>query len=413
MTEYGVDWEVRTIGDLVTHETAGIDPSDADGLPYVGLKHIEPQETTLNRWEDASTVRSRKTLFKRGDILYGKLRPYLDKAVLADRSGISSTDILVLRPNPDVDPYFMAGLLHTRPFVAHAMATTAGVNHPRTSWTAISQYEVRVPPPSEQQEIAHVLRTVQRAKETTEQVSAAARELKKSLMQRLFTGLSGSARSIDTEFGTIPAHWRVTPLSDCAEIQTGVAKGRHINNGDQMEVPYLRVANVQDGYLDLGEIKTIAIRSSELSRFSLRVGDILLTEGGDFDKLGRGHIWGGQIDPCLHQNHIFAVRPNPDLLTARFASYLIQSSYARAYFLKVAHRTTNLASINKTKLGAFPMLIPPLNEQREIERQLGAADRKIAAEEARADALTALFDSLLHALMTARLRVVDLTTEVA
>lgn len=175
-----------------------------------------------------------------------------------------------------------------------------------------------------------------------------------------------------TPFGTVPNHWGVMPLRDCAEVQTGIAKGRHLDTTDAVRVPYLRVANVQDGFLDLAEIKHIDIRESELARYSLQPGDVLLTEGGDFDKLGRGFVWTGNIPTCVHQNHIFAVRPKRTLLTPEFLSLLVQSNYGKSYFLSVAHKTTNLACINTSKLKAFPALVPPLGEQHAIARALRA-----------------------------------------
>ena len=130
-------------------------------------------------------------------------------------------------------------------------------------------------------------------------------------------------------------------------------------------------------------MKKIRIRKSELNGLLLRPDDVVLTEGGDFDKLGRGFIWEGQIDPCVHQNHIFAVRVDREKLLPRFFAYLAQSPYGRAYFLSVAHKTTNLACINTTKLRAFPVLIPELNEQKEITEILDNLIRKIAVHDAK------------------------------
>jgi type I restriction enzyme S subunit len=183
-----------------------------------------------------------------------------------------------------------------------------------------------------------------------------------------------------------------------------VAKGRNLDGSQVVELPYLRVANVQDGRLDLTEMKTIQLRHREVGRFLIQPGDVVLTEGGDFDKLGRGFIWRGQVSPCVHQNHIFAVRPNRAKLLPEFLAYLAQGNYGKAYFLSVAHKTTNLACINTTKLKALPVLLPPLPEQREIAAELAVVDAKLAAEESRRAALAALFQSLLHHLMTGRVR---------
>jgi type I restriction enzyme S subunit len=132
-----------------------------------------------------------------------------------------------------------------------------------------------------------------------------------------------------------------------------------------------------------------------------------MTEGGDFDKLGRGFIWNGEIDDCVHQNHVFAVRADQNRLMPEFLAYLSQSSYGKAYFLNVAHRTTNLASINSTKLKALPVLLPPKDEQVIIVGTLRVADIKIAAEEDRKTALHAFFKSMLHQLMTGQLRLLS------
>jgi type I restriction enzyme S subunit len=197
-------------------------------------------------------------------------------------------------------------------------------------------------------------------------------------------------------------------LSECAVVQTGVAKGRKLNGDESVSVPYLRVANVQDGYLDLSEIKQIDIRRSEVSRYSLQPGDVVLTEGGDFDKLGRGFIWNGEVPECVHQNHIFAVRADRKRLIPEFLAYQTQSSYGKGYFLSVAHKTTNLACINTTKLKSFPVLVPPLPEQRGVVDALESVDAKVRVEQEQVQALGALFKSLLRDLMTGRVRVHDL-----
>ncbi|HEX3625586.1 MAG TPA: restriction endonuclease subunit S [Verrucomicrobiae bacterium] len=159
-----------------------------------------------------------------------------------------------------------------------------------------------------------------------------------------------------------PKNWGIKSLEEVAEVRTGLAKGK-TDIKDPVRLPYLRVANVQDGHLDLSEIKSIQVARSEIERYRLRSGDVVLTEGGDLDKLGRGHIWNGQIDPCLHQNHIFSVRVNTQLLKPDFLALLTSSSYGRRYFSSCAKRTTNLASVNATQVRQFPVLLPAIAEQ--------------------------------------------------
>lgn len=170
--------------------------------------------------------------------------------------------------------------------------------------------------------------------------------------------------------------WEKVTLGDVATIQTGVAKNDGYS-GETVEIPYLRVANVQDGFLDLSEIKKIKIPVEKKNRFLLQKGDVIMTEGGDFDKLGRGTIWDGQIIPCAHQNHLFVVRTDCTKLNPYFLSYLSASSYGRLYFRLSSKQSTNLASINSTQLSLFPILLPSLEEQKRIVDTISIWDSAI------------------------------------
>lgn len=270
--------------------------------------------------------------------------------------------------------------------------------------------EIEIPRvcPQEQKKIALTLKTIQDALSINERELARWSSIKHATMHKLFTcGLRGEPQK-ETEIGLVPERWEILPLHEVAFVQTGVAKGRKLRYEELIEVPYLRVANVQDGRLDLSEIKTIRIRYTEFDRYLLQEGDVLLTEGGDFDKLGRGVIWRGEIADCIHQNHVFAIRVDRDKLLPEFLAYLAQSPYGKAYFLKVAHKTTNLACINTTKLKAFPVAFPVSTEQQEIVDILDAIDQKIDLHRRKKAVLEELFKSLLHKLMTGEIRVDDL-----
>lgn len=178
----------------------------------------------------------------------------------------------------------------------------------------------------------------------------------------------------------VPESWERMPLEKVAQVRSGVAKGKS-GLKDPITVPYLRVANVQDGRVLLNEVKEIQIERHQLERYSLQYGDVLMNEGGDYDKLGRGDVWREQIKPCLHQNHVFAVRPDSKLLDSFFLAALAASNYGKTYFLGCAKRSTNLASINSTQIKEFPVLLPPLPEQKKIAQILSTWDQAITAIE--------------------------------
>jgi type I restriction enzyme S subunit len=177
-----------------------------------------------------------------------------------------------------------------------------------------------------------------------------------------------------TKAGWIPEDWNCVSLEEVAYVQTGLAKNKKNDLQNPIECPYLRVANVQDNYLDLREIKTIKVESSNIERYLLKYGDVLFTEGGDFDKLGRGTIWRNELERCLHQNYIFVVRCKTEYLNRNYLAALSSSQIGRRYFILSSKQSTNLASINSTQLKEFPLPLPNLSEQNKIAEVLNTWD---------------------------------------
>jgi type I restriction enzyme S subunit len=197
----------------------------------------------------------------------------------------------------------------------------------------------------------------------------------------------------------LPPGWRTVRLGDVGAIGAGITLGKLFLHEDTRLVPYLRVANVKDGYLDLADVNQLALPEWEIQKCLLRQGDLLLTEGGDPDKLGRGTVWGGQLPECVHQNHIFRVRFNPAQIEPKFVAFELQSPYGKAYFLKHAKQTTGIATINQRVLANFPLMLPPLAEQRaivaRIERDMAEVERLRAAAERQKGAIANLSVVLL------------------
>lgn len=163
-----------------------------------------------------------------------------------------------------------------------------------------------------------------------------------------------------------PTNWQWIRFGELANIAGGVTLGRKLDGQQLISFSYLRVANVQQGRLELSVIKEVQIPIDELPKYRLEIGDVLLTEGGDWDKLGRSAIWNGEIENCLHQNHIFRARPFTDDVQSRWLTLFTNSPVGRSYFQSAAKQTTNLASINITQLRNCPIPLPPLAEQKRI-----------------------------------------------
>lgn len=229
---------------------------------------------------------------------------------------------------------------------------TQGSVRDSLKYEGLESIQIPLPPLDDQKRIAEVLtraeKLIARRKESIRLLD----DFLKSTFLEMF-GLSGT----DYE------KWEVEPLSKNTEIVSGITKGKKYKSIILREVPYMRVANVQDGHLNLAEIKTIEVTEAEILQYKLMKGDLLLTEGGDPDKLGRGAVWNNEIAECIHQNHIFRVRVKENSINPIFLSALMASKYGKSYFLRAAKQTTGIASINSTQLKAFPLIKPPLTLQ--------------------------------------------------
>ena len=229
------------------------------------------------------------------------------------------------------------------------------------------------------------------------------REKRQALITHAVTkGLDPRVKMKDSRvewLGEVPEHWDVKRLKFIATVQTGVAKGKDTTGEQTVEVPYLRVANVQDGYLDLSEVATIEITASDLPRYLLQPGDVLMNEGGDFDKLGRGHVWNGEVESCIHQNHVFAVRPHS--VASRWLNTFTSSAAAQFYFMGRSKQSTNLASISSSNLMELAVPLPPDAEQDAILGKLASVLARVDSSLQKTERSIELLKERRSALITA------------
>lgn len=271
-----------------------------------------------------------------------------------------------------------------------------------------------VPPEGERQIIAaHVGRETARIDALVEKKTRfieLLREKRQALITHAVTkGIDPDVKMKDSGvewLGEVPEHWVVKRLKFIATVQTGIAKGKDNAEKDTVEVPYLRVANVQDGYLDLEEVATIEVSTADLPRYLLQLGDVLMNEGGDFDKLGRGHVWHGEIEPCIHQNHVFAVRPHS--VSSEWLNTFTSSAAAQFYFMGRSKQSTNLASISSSNLMELAVPLPSSEKEQslildELHRQTAQVNALVARTESSIDLLKERRCALITAAVTGQI----------
>lgn len=397
-------WREVELRDLLSESDERV--GDRVGLPLLSVTKYDGAVLAKDRFSRvlASKDLSRYRVAPMNSIVVDPMLLWDGVIALQHRfaDGVVSPDYRVFRFASESDPKFFDYLAHSTAMRRQYARAARGTNvrRRRISRDDFLAIRVVVPPIREQREIAAALGAVDAAVAAAEvligQLDHVRRVLQDDLLQRGIPSQS-AGRQVSAKM------WPVRSLSEIGELQTGLAKGK-VPSGPVIEVPYLRVANVQDGFVDLSEVKTIAVDQAAVERYALRQGDVLFTEGGNLDQLGRGCVWAGQIEPCLHQNHVFVVRTGPDVLPGFLAAHAA-SSRGRAYFLGCAKRTTNLASINSVQLRALPVPIPPVDEQRTIVASLTAMTERIDRERAVVAERRRIKAALADALLAGKVRV--------
>jgi type I restriction enzyme S subunit len=253
----------------------------------------------------------------------------------------------------------------------------------------LDKLTVEVPAEREQREIADSLDAetarIDDALSRAESLRTLIDERTASVRERLLTGLIAM----------------LVPLRRVATIQTGLTLNAGKNSAAMQERPYLRVANVQPGALDLDTVKRVHVSDEQIHRHSLRYGDVLMTEGGDRDKLGRGVVWRDEVPAALHQNHVFAVRTHLGKLLPEYLEMVLASTHARRYFETTANQTTNLASTNTGVVGALDVPLPPVRDQLRIVEEFSDVEHRHQALRTAACRQIALLRERRQALITA------------
>lgn len=390
-------WAWKKLGEI-GKIYSGSTPSTTDETNFNGdIPWITPAD--LSSFDEIYISRGKRNLSEKGlqkssvqmlpkdTVLFSSRAPIGYVAIAANPLTTNQGFKNLVLENNNIIPKFVYYYLKGNKKLAEKYAS--GTTFLEVSASRFSQIPIPIPPLPTQRKIVAVLERAERL----QRLRAEADALTEQLVQSVFLEMFGDPV-------TNPMGWEVKKLKDISDIVSGVTKGRQFNGKSTVNAPYLRVANVQDGYLNLSEIKEIEVLESDVEKYALLEGDVLLTEGGDRDKLGRGAVWHCEISPCIHQNHIFRVRPNRDLILPDYLSMLIGSNHGKNYFLKSAKQTTGIASINSTQLKNFPVYLPPLFLQAcfaDIVQKTSILSKKQSHS---LNEVTSMFDSLMSRAFT-------------
>ncbi len=392
------------LSDLCDFVAVQVDPSRrADGI-YIGLEHVASGRFVGIGEGKAFDVHSAKYAFQPGDVLYGKLRPYLDKAIVVNDYGICTTELLVLRPKYGVDPRFVVSIVHAPSFLAHAVAGTTGVQHPRTSWNHIANFELPRFGSDEQNKIASLLWGVHEAITANEAVIETGLHLKHAAMRVLFTrGLRGEPQK-ETEIGPVPESWNARTILELCDILSGGTPRKSIAEYWRGDIPWVSGKDLKTPALDdtIDHITNEGVEAG--SRIAPDGAVLILVRGMGLAKdlpvavINRPMAFNQDVKALV-------LRGDFDGRFLRSAIY-VNKERLLSQIVPSAHGTMTL---NLNDIETFKVACPnDSTEAEEIVAILDAIDRKIDLHRRKRAVLGELFKALLHKLMTGEIRVADL-----
>ncbi|WP_327709884.1 restriction endonuclease subunit S [Streptomyces sp. NBC_00464] len=314
---------------------------------------------------------------REGDLVIASLGDDLPRACIVPEHvgpAIVKADCIRFRAHPEVSTEWLLRALIAPATKQHAAASLRGIGRARLGLNGIRSLPVPVPPAAEQRRIADALDTrLARLARIEERLVTAQQHLARlgdMVMVAAATGilasdsdpqhvtLDNSPGVTDGELPPLATGWRWARLQDIADVVGGVTKDSKSQDDSGLpEVPYLRVANAQRARLDLSQVTKIRVAPKALKKLRLRAGDLLMAEGGDRDKLGRGWIWEDQIKECIHQNHLFRARVQEHATQPKLLGWYVNSA-ARSWFEANGKQSVNLASISISKVKMLPVPVP-------------------------------------------------------
>lgn len=350
-------WRRVTLDDVVVRASRRYEPDPLIEERWIGADHLDEDDLTVRRWgitTDPLFPPTFRFKFVAGAVLIHSRNP--KKVAVADFGAVTGEKIFALVPRDGaiLDARFFAYMLQSHHFREFTSKWLSGSVNKFLNWTALARYVFALPPIEEQRRIVEVA-------SSADDAAGSYRDANRSASLLLAAETSSL---VDT------ASESNVPLSDVADAIYGLTMNSR--RGElELSLPYLRVANIQRGQIDMSEVKRVGVTQPEVEKFTLEPRDILVVEGhADASQVGRSALWITPDigEPVLHQNHLMRIRASNKILP-EFLLGVLNSSYGRKYFVSRAKSTSGLHTINSSVLRAFPVPVVNLDlQKRYVER---------------------------------------------
>ncbi|MEM8605878.1 MAG: restriction endonuclease subunit S [Myxococcota bacterium] len=359
-------------GDVVHLSKERSQAPEADGFErYIGLEHLEPSDLKVRSWGHISDGVTFTSVFRPGQVLFGKRRAYQRKVAVANFSGVCSGDIYVLEPKGDqLLPELLAFVCQSEPFYDYVISMSQGGLSPRVNWKALAKYEFALPPLEEQHRIARVLQAATKCQDHLHELAKCALQASDSLIDQRMRGLSLGGQAYHQRVGRYCGDWNLVPLG---ELITAAQYGLSESLGSAGRYPVLRMMNLEDGKAVATDLKYLDLSDSEFETYKLVSGDVLFNRTNSYELVGRTGVYD------LEGDHVFAsylirLKTKSDLLLPEYLCAFLRAPIGRRQIMSFATRGVSQTNVNASNLKRILIPVPPVGYQRDVVSVLRALD---------------------------------------
>jgi type I restriction enzyme S subunit len=349
-------WRRVRFGDVVTFVKETVDPNSGELERYIAGEHMDSENIHLRRWGtvgDGYLGPAFIRRFRKGQVLYGSRRTYLKKVAYAEFDGITANTTFVLESvEGKLYQPLLPWIMLSERFTEHSIKESKGSTNPYINWPDIAKFEFALPPLEQQRRIAEVLWAVDEVYCEIAGMIEKSASFRRSYLGSVFANPNGN---------------NSLPIRETGLVQLGRQRAPKYQTGT-MAKPYLRVANVYDGYFNYDDVLEMDFDEKDFETYRLQKGDILLNEGQSRELVGRCAIYDGAIEDCCFQNTLIRYRPGEKVLT-EFAYAFFQYCFHFGVFAAIASQTTSVAHLGAERFGNLPMPVPPKEEQSKIAHE--------------------------------------------
>lgn len=391
-------WAMSTLGEIVSPSKEKVEPDERPDAPYLSLEHIESGTARIIGHGVGSDVASTKAVFRAGDVLYGKLRPYLNKVCIPDFDGICSTDILVFPKSEFVNSHYLLLFLMLPSVVAYANHNMSGVQLPRISFQKLADLDMPLAPVAEQKRIVAkveaLLERANAARERLARLPALLKCFRQSVLAAACCGQltaewrehhpgsqSPARRDVrgikETNLGELPQDVDIPNLWEWRRVGAYLEDARYGTSVkcdyEPSGVPVLRVPNIASGKLDLNDLKYAQLSSRDRESLRLREGDVIICRtNGSLELVGKAAVFTGVTGDYAFASYLIRLRPDPTALLPAYLHLFLSSPLGRDQIEQMARTTAGQFNLNLDILRNLLLPLPAPEEQREIIHRVDA-----------------------------------------